>query len=228
LNKPIIVAIDGPAGAGKSTLAKRIAARLGCLYIDTGAMYRAVALWAARTGTSLSDHARLERLAEEAQIVLHQDGRVILNGEDVTFAIRAPEMSESASIASGVPGVRRALVAKQQEIGNATAAVMEGRDIGTVVFPEAAVKIYLDATVDVRAWRRVRDLRARGSAADFTEVRADIVKRDLRDSTRPDSPLRQAPDATLLDSSELDEAQTEEAMLRIVRERTSNGKEVPS
>lgn len=228
MNKRIIVAIDGPAGAGKSTLAKRLAKRLGCLYIDTGAMYRAVALWAARTGTPITDHARLERLAVEAEIALGQDGLVTLNGEDVSAAIRAPEMSESASVISGVPGVRRALVAKQQEMGRETSAVMEGRDIGTVVFPEAAVKIYLDATVDVRAWRRVRDLAARGGVPVFEEVRADIVKRDLRDSTRPDSPLRQAPDAILLDSSELDELQTEEAMLRIVRERTSNGKEILS
>lgn len=228
LNKRIIVAIDGPAGAGKSTLSKRLAARLGCLYIDTGAMYRAVALWAARMGVPVSDHARLEQLAAEARIALFQDGRVVLNGEDVSQAIRAPEMSEGASIVSGVPGVRRALVAKQQEMGRETSAIMEGRDIGTVVFPDAAVKIFLHATADVRAARRVRDLLARGSAAAFDDVRADIIKRDLRDSTRPDSPLRQAPDAILFDSSELDEAQTEEALLRIVRERTSDGKENPS
>lgn len=228
MTKHIIVAIDGPAGAGKSTLAKRLASRLGCLYIDTGAMYRAVALWASRTGTAANDHGRLEQLAVEAQITLCPDGRVMLNGEDVSAAIRAPEMSEGASVVSAVPGVRRALVAKQQEMGSETSAVMEGRDIGTVVFPEAAVKIFLDATVDVRAGRRVRDLLARGGAATFNEVRADIVKRDLRDSTRPDSPLRQAPDAILLDSSDLDESQTEEAMLRIVRERTSNGKEIQS
>ncbi|WP_321473866.1 (d)CMP kinase [uncultured Paludibaculum sp.] len=225
LTKRIIVAIDGPAGAGKSTLAKRVAARLSFIYIDTGAMYRAVALWARRTGVEWTDHHRLEQLAQQADIRLERDGRVLLNGEDVSAGIREPEISQGASVVSAVSGVRRALVAKQQEMGEIHSAVMEGRDIGTVVFPHAEVKVFLDATPEVRAQRRVADLQARGLPADFEEVLREMKQRDDRDSTRPDSPLRQAPDATYLDSSHMDANQVEEALLRIVRERTSNGKE---
>jgi cytidylate kinase len=226
LSKRIIVAIDGPAGAGKSTLARRVAARLGFVYIDTGAMYRAVALWAQRAGMGWGDPLRLEHLAREADILLTPDNRVALNGEDVSQAIRTPEISQGASIVSALPGVRRELVAKQQKLGASASAVMEGRDIGTVVFPEAEVKVYLDASPRVRAERRVKDLAARGVQADFDAVFREMVERDERDSTRPDSPLRQAPDAIYLDSSGLNETEVEEALLRIVRERTSNGKEV--
>lgn len=226
MDKHIIVAIDGPAGAGKSTLARRLAARLGFVYIDTGAMYRAVALWADRAGIGWSDPSRLEHLAREASLALTRDGRVLLNGEDVSQPIREPGISQGASIVSAIPGVRRELVAKQQQMGREVSAVMEGRDIGTVVFPDAEVKVFLDASPQVRAERRVKDLAARGIQADFDSVYKEMVERDARDSTRPDSPLRQAPDAVYLDSSGLSESEVEEALLRIVREKTSNGKEV--
>lgn len=226
MSKRIIVAIDGPAGAGKSTLAKRVAARLSFLYIDTGAMYRAVALWARRTGVDWADHHRLEQLAREADIRLQRDGSVLLNGEDVSSAIREPDISQGASVVSAISGVRKALVLKQQELGRENSAVMEGRDIGTVVFPDAEVKVYLDARPEVRARRRVADLEARGLPAEFDHVLAEMKQRDDRDMTRPDSPLRQAPDAELLDSSDMDAAEVEEELLRIVRARTSNGKEV--
>lgn len=226
MDQRIIVAIDGPAGAGKSTLARRLAAHLGFVYIDTGAMYRAVALWAERSSIPWSDHARLEDLARQAEITLTRDGRVLLNGEDVTEPIRQPGISQGASIVSAISGVRRALVAKQQQMGRQVSVVMEGRDIGTVVFPQAEVKVYLDASPEVRAARRVKDLAARGLQADFASVHQEMVERDARDTTRPDSPLRQAPDAVYLDSSGLDENQVEEALLRIVRDKTLNGKEV--
>jgi len=189
-------------------------------------MYRAVALWARRAGVEWTDAARLEKLAAEARIELTQDQRVLLNGEDVSAAIRTPEISEGASKVSAVSGVRRALVALQQRLGAEHSVVMEGRDIGTVVFPEAQVKIYLDASVEVRARRRVGDFAAKGIVKELAEVEAEIRERDERDSTRPDSPLRQAPDAHLLDSSGLSEAEVEEEILRLVRARTSNGKEV--
>jgi len=201
---------------------------MGFVYIDTGAMYRAVALWAKNLGVSWKDHHRLEQLAREGEIALTRDGRVLLNGEDVSGAIREPEISQGASIVSAVPGVRRELVAKQQKMGETTSVVMEGRDIGTVVFPYAEVKVFLDASPEVRAERRVKDLKVRGVEADFDEVYREMKQRDERDSTRPDSPLRQAPDAMYLDSSGMSESEVEEALLRIVRERTSNGKGVQS
>ena len=226
MGKTITIAIDGPAGAGKSTLARRLAGRLGFLYIDTGAMYRAVALWARRLGVAWDDAARLEQLARESRIELGPDGRVSLNGEDVSEAIRDPEISEGASRVSAIPGVRRALVEKQQQMGRQASVVMEGRDIGTVVFPEAEVKIYLDATPEERARRRMKDLAARGVAADFAQVLEEMKRRDQRDSTRADSPLRQAPYAIYVDSTGMSEDEVEQALLKIVRERTSNGKEV--
>jgi cytidylate kinase len=224
LAQHLIVAIDGPAGVGKSTLARRLAARLGCVYIDTGAMYRAVALGARRAGVEEADPAALERLAREAEIVLTGDARVLLDGADVTEAIRAPEISQAASKVSAVPGVRRALVEKQQRMGARTSVVMEGRDIGTVVFPQAGVKIFLDAAPEVRAARRVKELREKGLAVDPGEVAGEMIERDRRDRTRADSPLRQAPDSIRVDTSDLTIEEAEEALLQAVRRKLAGGK----
>jgi cytidylate kinase len=224
-NKRIIIAIDGPAGAGKSTVARRVAARLGFLYIDTGAMYRAVALWALQAGVDLGDAHRLEQLAREARIELFPGGcRVLLNGEDVTEAIRTAEVAQAASKVSALPGVRRALLDKQRAFGAAASVVMEGRDIGSVVFPEADIKIFLDADPAVRAERRLRDLRQAGQSAAPEDILREIGERDERDRSRPEAPLVQAPDAVYIDSSRMSIEQVEEAILKLVRERTSNGK----
>lgn len=221
LTKRITVAIDGPAGAGKSTIARRIAAKLGYLYIDTGAMYRAVALWALRRGVTLSDMHRLEQLANEASIeFVSGDGKVLLNGEDVSQEIRAAEVGEAASEVSRIPAVRRALVAKQREIGERASVVMEGRDIGSVVFPNATVKIFLDARPEVRAERRAVE-----SAQPQELVAEQIRERDRRDQSRAHSPLVQAPDAVYVDTTGMSLEQVEAALLKIIRDRTSNGKE---
>jgi len=221
LSKRIIIAIDGPAGAGKSTLARRVAAKLGYVYIDSGAMYRVVALWARRTGVALSDMHRLEQLAHEARIEFAAgDSVVLLNGEDVTQAIRTSEISNAASQVSLVPAVRRALVSKQREIAEGVSVVMEGRDIGSVVFPDATVKIFLDAEPEERAARRARE-----SPAPPALVEQQIRERDQRDRTRAESPLVQAPDAIYVDTTGLSLEQAEAALLKIIRDRTSNGKE---
>src|SRR4051812_41276903 len=165
MSKRIVVAIDGPAGAGKSTVARGLADKLGFIYINTGAMYRAVALWAMRQGVSESDMHRLEQLAKEADIAFEAGtSRVLLNGEDVTEAIAAPEVSAASSKISAIAAVRRALVEKQRAIGGTTSVVMEGRDIGSVVFPEADVKVFLDALPLVRADRRATELNQKGEA----------------------------------------------------------------
>jgi cytidylate kinase len=227
MNKRLVVAIDGPAGAGKSTLARRIADKLGILYIDSGAMYRAIGLWALRSGISLEDAQRLEQLAQQAHIeLLPEGGRVLLNGEDVTEAIRTPEVSEAASKASAVPGVRRAMVEQQRRMARQASVVMEGRDIGTVVFPDADIKIYLDADPAERARRRLAEAEARGVRPDPLQMQREIDERDARDRSRSTAPLMQAPDAVYLDSTGLSISEVEEKVLRIIRERTSNGKEL--
>ena len=185
-------------------------------------MYRAVALWAMRAGIDLDDLHRLEQLAREARIEFDATAgdRVRLNGEDVTAAIREARIGEAASKVSVAPGVRRAMREEQRRIGSSQPVVMEGRDIGTVVFPEAQVKIYLDAELGIRA-----DRRAQESGAGIDDVAREIAERDRRDRTRVEAPLTQAPDAEYLDSSRLSPAEVEELILKIVRQRTSNGKE---
>lgn len=227
--KRVVIAIDGPAGAGKSTIAKRVAEKLGYLHVSTGALYRAVALWALRLGTDLTDMYRLTQLATEAKIeLLPENGRVLLNGEDVTEAIRAPQVSDAASKISVIPGVRRALLPVQRAIAQQSSIVMEGRDIGSVVFPEAQVKIFLDADPAERAQRRTRERGQEGEKANTTLVAGELQVRDQRDRTRAEAPLVQAPDAELVDTTGLSLEQVENVVLRLVRARVSNGKAAAS
>jgi cytidylate kinase len=222
--KRVIVAIDGPAGAGKSTLAKRVADKLGFVYINSGAMYRAIALWALRLGIATSDMHRLEQLANEASIELPpgEEHRVVLNGEDVSEAIREPKVSQAASQISAIPAVRRALLQVQRDMAKKNSVVMEGRDIGSVVFPEAQVKIFLDADPIERAKRRAIELH--GHEEEVETIAQELHKRDQRDRTRTEAPLVQAPDAQLIDSTGLSLDEVEEIILRLVRARVSNGK----
>lgn len=206
MKKGYNIAIDGPAGAGKSTIAKRIAEEMGFIYVDTGAMYRAMALYLIRRGIAPDDTERISGLCKEADISIeYRDGEqtVLLDGENVNAYLRTEEVGNMASRSSAVPAVREKLVELQQKLAAKADVVMDGRDIGTVVLPGADVKIYLTATSAARAKRRYLELQEKGEQAELSQIEQDIIERDYRDMHREHSPLRQAEDAVLVDSSEL-------------------------
>ena len=217
--QPIVIAIDGPAGAGKSTAARALARRLGFFLLDTGAIYRTVALSASRQGIAFSDGAALGPVAESLAIRFDEEGRVFLGDEDVSTAIRTPEMSQGASTVSAHPPVRGALLDLQRTLAARGRCVVEGRDIGTVVLPWAPLKIFLTASDEVRARRRYEELTARGQTVDYSATLAELRERDQRDSTRAVAPLRQAEDAVLLDTSELSEEAVVDRMEALARAR---------
>ena len=217
----LVIAIDGPSGAGKSTAGRVLAERLGYTFLDTGAMYRALALKALRGRVRLDDEGALGDLARHSLIELAEGGRgVRLDGSDVTAAIRTRDVSAAASRVSAHPQVRRQMVARQQEMGRRGGVVLDGRDIGTAVFPDADVKFYVDADPRRRAVRRQEELAAAGTIADLDAIEQEIRDRDHADTTRPDSPLTRASDAILIDSSEAGVEDVVERMLAIIRERT--------
>lgn len=217
------IAIDGPAGAGKSTVAKLVARELGLLYVDTGAMYRAITVRALRSGSDLTDAEAVTRLAEASEVRLvapqEEGGQlvVLLNGEDVTSDIRRPEVNRAVSLVAKIPGVRAELVRMQRQLAEEGGVVMDGRDIGTVVLPEADFKFFLTADLAERARRRARDLEAQGFDHSLGAVTDEVARRDRIDSEREASPLRRAEDAVLLDSTALTVEQVVEAILAAVR-----------
>ena len=215
------IAIDGPAGAGKSTIAKLVAKEMGFIYVDTGAMYRAMALYLIRNGIDKENISEIEEACENADIsISYEDGQqvVLLEGENVNGYIRTEEVGNMASVSSANPKVRKKLVSLQQELASKKQVVMDGRDIGTVVLPDAECKIYLTASSKVRAKRRFDELTAKGETCDINQIEADIIDRDNRDMTRKESPLRQADDAILVDSSEMTKEEVAARILQIAKE----------
>lgn len=213
------VAIDGPAGAGKSTIAKMVAKKLGFIYVDTGAMYRAMALHILRKGIPATDSAAISAACEDADITIqYQNGEqvVLLNGENVNGLIRTEEVGNMASSSSTNGDVRKKLVSLQQKLAKTAEVIMDGRDIGTVVLPDADVKIYLTAGSDVRAKRRYDELTAKGISCDLQKIEKDIIERDERDMNREISPLRQADDAILVDSSYMTIEEVAEKIISLI------------
>lgn len=225
MNGHYAIAIDGPSGAGKSTLARRAAAKFGFLYVDTGAIYRTVGLAAHRRGIDCHDETAVAAILPELTIRLgyNEEGeqRMYLNGEDVSSAIRAPEISICASDVSSLPAVRAFLLEMQRRCARESNVIMDGRDIGTVVLPDAELKIYLTASAEARAQRRLKELLQKGTETDFQAVLRDIEYRDYQDTHREIAPLREAEDAVRLDTSELDLDESCELLYRTIRERLS-------
>lgn len=222
MNKHFTIAIDGPAGAGKSSVAKEVARELNAIYLDTGAMYRSVALYMLRNGVDPQDAQTVAARAGEAKIdVRYVDGaqRVYLLGEDVSEAIRENEVSSATSTVSAVPEVRRLLVARQQEIAAEQSVVMDGRDIGTAVLPNATLKIFLTASAEVRARRRFLELEQKGKPVPYEQLLVEINQRDWNDSHRVASPLCKAEDAVELDTSDMTKEEVISAMVAMARER---------
>ena len=219
------VAVDGPSGAGKSTLAKAAAAELGIVYVDTGAIYRSIGYYVYSKAIDPKNAGAVIAILPELDIQMcyGEDGvqRMILNGEDVTRQIRLPEMSMYASAVSAIPEVRTFLLEMQREMARRTSVIMDGRDIGTVVLPDAEVKIFLTAAPEIRAQRRMKELEQRGTPQPFEEVLQQIMERDWADSHRAAAPLRQAEDAELLDTGDLDFEESLQALLAIIRRRAA-------
>jgi len=224
MSQPLIVAIDGPSGVGKTTTSRLVARELGVQHIDTGAMYRALALAATRESIDTHDEKALEELASRVRIdfIPGDHPRVLLNGDDVTSLIRTPEMSMAASNVSTVPAVRRVLVRLQQDLGRRSGGVLEGRDIGTKVFPETPHKFFLTARPEVRARRRHKELQAKGESIDYDTILAGTLSRDEQDSTRGDSPLRFDDTYTVVDTSDLEIPAVVSTIVKAVRATLSS------
>ena len=223
MEKIYSVAVDGPSGAGKSTLAKAIAAELHILYVDTGAIYRTIGCYARRQGVDAADTQAVIALLPRIEIGMRYDENglqhMLLQGEDVTQEIRLPEMSLYASAVSAIPEVRAFLLEMQRDFVRRSSVIMDGRDIGTVVLPDADVKIFLQADVEVRARRREKELLERGTPRPFEQVLAEMKERDYNDIHRAAAPLRPAEDAVVVDTSQLDFQQSKEKLLKIIREK---------
>jgi cytidylate kinase len=216
------IAIDGPAGAGKSTIAKKVSANLGFVYVDTGAMYRAMAVYFLDNGIDTDNEEEVGKACNDVRIVIeYKDGaqQVILNGDNITGRLRTEEVGNTASKTAVYPEVRKKLVELQKELAKTTDVVMDGRDIGTCVLPDAICKIYLTASVETRALRRLNELQEKGMAADLEVIKKDIADRDYRDMNRDVSPLKQAEDAVLVDSSDMGIEEVTEKIISIFKEK---------
>ncbi len=216
----VSIAIDGPSGAGKSTIAKIISKKLGIIYLDTGAMYRTVALKAIKSGVDTKDMDALDKLIHDVNIMVkyvNDKQHILLDDVDVTEDIRTPEVSMGASNVAIIPSVRIKMVKLQQEIAKHNSVVMDGRDIGTYVLPNASIKLFLVASVEERALRRYNELKEKGSSVSLEEVMSDIIERDRQDSTRAFAPLKKADDAVEIDSTKLSIEQTVEKILSIIQ-----------